>query len=163
MRHYQDDAAGAFLGGGKRGGSGVVVLPCGAGKTIVAAACMATLQTSTLILVTGLSASRQWKRELLDKTDLPEDAIGEYGGSERAVRPVTIATYQILTHRSNKDAPFTHFAIFDQRNWGLIVYDEVHLLLAPVFQITASLQARRRLGLTATLVREDNIVERKSP
>ncbi len=155
MRRYQNDAAGAFLGGGKRGGSGVVVLPCGAGKTIVAAACMATLQTSTLILVTGLSAARQWKRELLDKTDLPEDAIGEYGGSERAVRPVTIATYQILTHRSDKNAPFTHFGLFDERNWGLIVYDEVHLLPAPVFQITASLQARRRLGLTATLVRED--------
>lgn len=155
LRHYQDDAAGAFLGG-ECGGSGVVVLPCGAGKTIVAAACMASLKTNTLILTTGLSASRQWKRELLDKTDLPEDAIGEYGGSSKEVLPVTIATYQILTHRAHKDAPFTHFAIFDQRNWGLIVYDEVHLLPAPVFQITASLQARRRLGLTATLVREDN-------
>jgi DNA excision repair protein ERCC-3 len=155
LRHYQDDAAGAFLGG-ERGGSGVVVLPCGAGKTIGAAACMASLKTNTLILTTGLSASRQWKRELLDKTNLPEDAIGEYGGSSKEVRPVTIATYQILTHRVQKDAPFTHFAIFDQRNWGLIVYDEVHLLPAPVFQITASLQARRRLGLTATLVREDN-------
>ncbi|MFA7232575.1 MAG: DNA repair helicase XPB [Terrimicrobiaceae bacterium] len=155
LRHYQNDAAGAFLGG-ERGGSGVVVLPCGAGKTIVAAACMASLKTNTLILATGVSASRQWKRELLDKTDLPEDAIGEYGGSSKEVRPVTIATYQILTHRAGADAPFTHFAIFDRRNWGLIVYDEVHLLPAPVFQITASLQARRRLGLTATLVREDN-------
>ncbi len=156
LRHYQDDAAGAFLGGGRRGGSGVVVLPCGAGKTIVAAACMASLQTGTLILTTGVSASRQWKRELLDKTDLPEDAIGEYGGGEKEIRPVTIATYQILTHRANKEAPFIHFTIFDRRNWGLIIYDEVPLLPAPVFQITASLQARRRLGLTATLVREDN-------
>ncbi len=156
LRHYQTDAADCFFGGGGlRGGSGVVVLPCGAGKTIVAAACMALVGEATLILTTGVSASRQWKRELLDKTDLPEDAIGEYGGPAREVRPVTIATYQMLTHRVSKDADFTHFAIFDQRNWGLIVYDEVHLLPAPVFQVTASLQARRRLGLTATLVRED--------
>ena len=156
LRDYQSGAASCFYGGGgARGGSGVVVLPCGAGKTIVAAACMAMVCESTLILTTGVSASRQWKRELLDKTDLPEEAIGEYGGDSKEVLPVTIATYQMLTHRTSKDADFTHFGIFDRRNWGLIVYDEVHLLPAPVFQVTASLQARRRLGLTATLVRED--------
>ncbi|MFA7232911.1 MAG: DNA repair helicase XPB [Terrimicrobiaceae bacterium] len=157
LRDYQAAAAACFFGGGgARGDSGVVVLPCGAGKTIVAAACMAMVGEATLILTTGVSASRQWKRELLDKTDIPADAIGEYGGDTREVRPVTMATYQMLTHRTSKEADFTHFAIFDRRNWGLIVYDEVHLLPAPVFQVTASLQARRRLGLTATLVREDN-------
>ena len=157
LRDYQSEAATCFYAsGGVRGGSGVVVLPCGAGKTIVATACMAKVGEATLILTTGVSASRQWKRELLDKTSLSEDDIGEYGGQSKEVRPVTIATYQMLTHRISKDAEFTHFGIFDRRNWGLIVYDEVHLLPAPVFQITASLQARRRLGLTATLVREDH-------
>lgn len=156
LRHYQADATERFYqGGGVRGGSGVVVLPCGAGKTIVAAACISLVGQFTLILTTGNSASRQWKRELVDKTDLDEDSIGEYAGQERELRPVTIATYQMLTHRKNKDADFAHFAIFNSRNWGLIIYDEVHLLPAPVFQITAGLQARRRLGLTATLVRED--------
>lgn len=155
-RLYQSEAAAIFYAGGtERGGSGVIVLPCGAGKTIVGLACMAQVRASTLILTTGVTAARQWKAELLDKTTLGEDAIGEYSGNTKEVRPVTIATYQILTHRRNKDSEFTHFQIFDQRDWGLIIYDEVHLLPAPVFQITASLQARRRLGLTATLVRED--------
>ncbi len=155
-RDYQHAAAAAFYaGGGARGGSGVIVLPCGGGKTIVAMACMALTRTSTLILTTNVTAVRQWRAELLDKTTLTEDAIGEYSGNSKEVRPVTIATYQILTHRPGRDSEFTHFALFDRRNWGLIIYDEVHLLPAPVFQITASLQARRRLGLTATLVRED--------
>lgn len=155
-RHYQREAAEIFhAGGADRGGSGVVVLPCGAGKTIVGAVCMSLVRASTLILVTSVTAARQWKAELLDKTSLAEDAIGEYCGDNKDVRPITIATYQILTHRKSKESEFTHFAIFDQRDWGLIIYDEVHLLPAPVFQITASLQARRRLGLTATLVRED--------
>jgi len=155
-RDYQHTAAAMFhAGGGERGGSGVIVLPCGAGKTIVGMACMALVRASTLILTTGATAARQWKAELLDKTSLSQDAIGEYSGSTKEVRPVTIATYQILTHRQSANGEFTHFALFDQRNWGLIIYDEVHLLPAPVFQITASLQARRRLGLTATLVRED--------
>ncbi|MBI2949567.1 MAG: DEAD/DEAH box helicase [Verrucomicrobia bacterium] len=155
-RDYQREAAELFHAGGtERGGSGVIVLPCGAGKTIVGMACMALVRASTLILVTGVTAARQWRAELLNKTTLPEDAIGEYCGDTKEIRPVTIATYQILTHRRSKDADFTHFNLFDQRDWGLIVYDEVHLLPAPVFQITASLQARRRLGLTATLVRED--------
>lgn len=156
LRDYQLDASARFHGGGGvRGGSGVVVLPCGAGKTIVAAACMELVSQSTLILTTGNSASRQWKRELLDKTHLSDDQIGEYAGAARDLLPVTIATYQMLTHRRTKHDEFTNFGIFDARNWGLIIYDEVHLLPAPVFQITASLQARRRLGLTATLVRED--------
>ncbi len=156
LRDYQRRAADSFHADGDvRGGSGVIVLPCGAGKTIVGLAAMAKLEQSTLVLTTGNSASRQWKREILDKTGLPEDAVGEYGGRDREIRPVTIVTYQMLTFRRSKESEFTHFAIFDGRNWGLIIYDEVHLLPAPVFQVTASLQARRRLGLTATLVRED--------
>ena len=156
LRDYQQQAARIFhAGGAERGGSGVIVLPCGAGKTIVGMICMALVRASTLILTTGVTAARQWKAELLDKTSLTEDAIGEYSGDTKEVRPITLATYQILTHHQARDDEFTHFALFDQRNWGLIIYDEVHLLPAPVFQITASLQARRRLGLTATLVRED--------
>ena len=155
-RDYQSEAAEIFnAGGAERGGSGVIVLPCGGGKTIVGMACMALVRASTLILVTNVTAARQWIAELLDKTTLVEEDVGEYNGANKEVRPVTIATYQILTHRSSKDGEFTHFKLFDERNWGLIIYDEVHLLPAPVFQITASLQARRRLGLTATLVRED--------
>ena len=156
LRPYQINAAEAFhQSGSERGGSGVVVLPCGAGKTIVGMACMAGVQSSTLILTTSVTATRQWIRELLDKTSLEEGQIGEYSGSTKEVRPVTIATYQILTWRERKDAEFPHLKLFDERNWGLIIYDEVHLLPAPVFRVTAGLQARRRLGLTATLVRED--------
>ncbi|MEX2572348.1 MAG: DNA repair helicase XPB [Gemmatimonadota bacterium] len=156
LREYQADAAARFYSrGSERGGSGVVVLPCGAGKTVVGMACMAELQASTLILTTSVTAVRQWKAELLDKTTLLENQIGEYSGAVKEIRPVTIATYQILTYRERSDAEFVHLEIFDRRNWGLIVYDEVHLLPAPVFQVTAGLQARRRLGLTATLVRED--------
>ena len=138
-----------------RGGSGVIVLPCGAGKTIVGMACMAEVQSSTLVLTTSVTATRQWIAELLDKTTLQADQVGEYNGSTKDVRPVTVATYNIMTWRPRDDAEFTHLQLFDQRNWGLIIYDEVHLLPAPVFQVTAGLQARRRLGLTATLVRED--------
>ncbi|HZG41651.1 MAG TPA: DNA repair helicase XPB, partial [Longimicrobium sp.] len=156
LREYQQDAAAAFHAAGTaRGGSGVVVLPCGAGKTIVGMAAMARVGASTLILTTSVTSVRQWIRELLDKTSLHEDQVGEYSGGSKEVRPVTVATYQILTHRTGKEADFTHLKLFDERDWGLIVYDEVHLLPAPVFQVTAGLQARRRLGLTATLVRED--------
>ena len=156
LRPYQINAAEAFhQSGSERGGSGVIVLPCGAGKTIVSMACMASVQSSTLILTTSVTATRQWIRELLDKTSLEAGQIGEYSGSTKDVRPVTIATYQILTWRERKDSQFPHLKLFDERNWGLIVYDEVHLLPAPVFRVTAGLQARRRLGLTATLVRED--------
>jgi DNA excision repair protein ERCC-3 len=158
LRHYQKNAADAFYAAGSvNGGSGVVTLPCGAGKTIVAMACMSALQTSTLILTTSVSAVRQWMRELLDKTTLHEDQVGEYSGLAKDVRQVTIATYQIMSWRAAKSAEgaFPHLALFEQRNWGFIVYDEVHLLPAPIFRVTASLQARRRLGLTATLVRED--------
>jgi DNA excision repair protein ERCC-3 len=156
LRPYQEAAATAFHAhGGEAGGSGVIVLPCGAGKTIVGMACMAELGAATLILTTGVTAAQQWAAELLDKTTLGESEIGVYHGQRKDIRPVTIATYQILTHRRSRDDDFTHLALFDGVDWGLIVYDEVHLLPAPVFQVTAHLQARRRLGLTATLVRED--------
>ncbi len=155
LRAYQQAAADAFHAGGAiEGGSGVIVLPCGAGKTIVGIASMTALQCSTLILTTSVTAVQQWVAELLDKTGLTADQVGAYHAGAKDVRPVTVATYQILTHKG-RDGNFTHLALFDQRNWGLIVYDEVHLLPAPIFQVTAGLQARRRLGLTATLVRED--------
>ncbi|MCS6975798.1 MAG: helicase-associated domain-containing protein [Gemmatales bacterium] len=191
VRDYQREAAEIFhAGGGVRGGSGVIVLPCGAGKTIVGLAVMALLQRSTLVLTTSITAVKQWRRELLDKTTLTEDQIAEYTGESKDIGPVTLATYQILTYRrtasrgkgegaegidastngsgqaeaiaeaSDKDGEerdeFPHFRLFNERDWGLIIYDEVHLLPAPVFRITAQIQARRRLGLTATLVREDH-------
>ena len=156
IRDYQREAADVFYAGGDvRGGSGVIVLPCGAGKTIVGIAAMALMNRSTLVLTTGITAVKQWHREILDKTDLTEDQIAEYTGESKNIAPVTLATYQILTHRNEKTEEYTHFQIFDKRDWGLIIYDEVHLLPAPVFRVTAHIQARRRLGLTATLVRED--------
>ncbi len=156
LRPYQIESIAVFhAGGDARGGSGVIVLPCGAGKTMVGMGVMAALQTATLILTPSTVAARQWIAELLDKTTLTEEQIGEYTGLEKKVRPVTIATYQIMTYRKRRSDNFPHFALFDQADWGLIIYDEVHLLPAPVFRITADLQARRRLGLTATLVRED--------
>jgi DNA excision repair protein ERCC-3 len=156
VRDYQREAADIFYAGGDvRGGSGVIVLPCGAGKTIVGIAAMALMQRSTLVLTTSITAVKQWHREILDKTDMAEDQIAEYTGETKDIAPVTIATYQILTHRVDKKEEFPHFKIFDQRDWGLIIYDEVHLLPAPVFRVTAQIQARRRLGLTATLIRED--------
>jgi DNA excision repair protein ERCC-3 len=156
VRDYQRDAADVFYAGGDvRGGSGVIVLPCGAGKTVVGIAAMALLKKSTLVLTTGITAVKQWHREILDKTDLKEDQIAEYTGESKAMAPVTLATYQIVTHRPDKNEDFPHFKIFDERDWGLVIYDEVHLLPAPVFRVTANIQARRRLGLTATLIRED--------
>ncbi|HLQ38569.1 MAG TPA: DNA repair helicase XPB [Planctomycetota bacterium] len=156
LRRYQAAAAAAFwLDGSTAGGSGVVVLPCGAGKTLVGIAAMAAAQTNTLVLTTNTVAVRQWVRELLDKTTLQSQQVGEYTGDHKEIRPVTVATYQILTHRKDKLAAFTHLDLFDRGGFGLIVYDEVHLLPAPVFRATAGIQARRRLGLTATLVRED--------
>lgn len=156
LRKYQRESVDAFYAGGaNRGGSGVVVLPCGAGKTVVAIGVMAAVKMHTLILTTNTVALRQWKAELVDKTSLREDEIGEYSGDSKTILPVTIATYQVLTFRKSKDSEFIHFSLFDEGQWGLIVYDEVHLLPAPVFKLTAELQARRRIGLTATLVRED--------
>ncbi len=156
VRDYQRDAAAVFHAGGDvRGGSGVIVLPCGAGKTIVGIATMALLQKSTLILTTGITAVKQWRREILDKTNLREEDVVEYTGETKEIGSVTIATYQIVTYRPDKDEDFPHFKLFQERDWGLIVYDEVHLLPAPVFRVTAEIQARRRLGLTATLIRED--------
>jgi DNA excision repair protein ERCC-3 len=156
VRDYQRDAADIFYAGGDvRGGSGVIVLPCGAGKTIVGIAAMALLQRKTLVLTTSITAVKQWHREILDKTDLSDDQVKEYTGDSKEIGPVTLATYQILTHRPDKKEEFPHFKLFDQQDWGLIIYDEVHLLPAPVFRVTAQIQARRRLGLTATLVRED--------
>ncbi|MFA6241772.1 MAG: DNA repair helicase XPB [Candidatus Hydrogenedentales bacterium] len=156
LRKYQREAVESFhMHGSNHGGSGVVVLPCGAGKTVVGIGAIHCLQTQTLVLTTNTVALRQWKTELLDKTTLTDLQIGEYSGDSKEIRPVTLATYQVLTYRKTKDSPFLHFSLFDEGNWGLIVYDEVHLLPAPVFRATAALQARRRLGLTATLVRED--------
>ena len=156
LRSYQQAAAEAFhRDGSDLGGCGVVVLPCGGGKTVVAIGVMQMAQTNTLVLTTNTVAVRQWVREILDKTDLREDQVTEYTGELKAIRPVTVATYQILTHRKDRLSGFTHLDLFDKGNFGLIVYDEVHLLPAPVFRATAGIQARRRLGLTATLVRED--------
>ena len=156
IRKYQQEAA-ASLVGDKRPGSGfgTIVLPCGAGKTIVGMVIMDMLKTSTLILTTNISAVHQWVDELLDKTNLTRDQIGEYSGETKVIKPVTIATYQILTWRPEKEGPYPHFQLFRERPWGLIIYDEVHMLPAPVFRVTAELQATRRVGLTATLVRED--------
>jgi DNA excision repair protein ERCC-3 len=156
LRDYQHEAVDAFYRDGTAlGGSGVVVLPCGAGKTIVGIGAMARIGRKTLILTTNHTAVAQWRRELLEKTDLVEAEIGEYTGVAKEVRPVTITTYQILTWRRRKTDPFIHFELFSRNDWGLVIYDEVHLLPAPVFRVTADLQATRRLGLTATLVRED--------
>jgi DNA excision repair protein ERCC-3 len=149
LRPYQHQAVDGFW----HGGSGVVVLPCGAGKTLVGAGAMAQARATTLILVTNTVSARQWRDELLRRTSLTEDEIGEYSGARKEIRPVTIATYQVLTTR--RKGVYTHLDLLDARDWGLIVYDEVHLLPAPIFRMTADLQARRRLGLTATLVRED--------
>ena len=149
LRDYQEMAAESFW----EGGSGVVVLPCGAGKTLVGAAAMAKAGATTLILVTNTVAGRQWKRELINRTSLTEEEIGEYSGEKKEIRPVTIATYQVITRRTKGE--YRHLELFDSRDWGLIIYDEVHLLPAPVFRMTADLQSRRRLGLTATLIRED--------
>ncbi|WP_289017682.1 DNA repair helicase XPB [uncultured Ornithinimicrobium sp.] len=149
LRPYQQQAVDGFWDGG----SGVVVLPCGAGKTLVGAGAMARSQTTTLILVTNTVSARQWREELLRRTSLTEDEIGEYSGARKEIRPVTIATYQVLT--TKRKGVFPHLDLLDARDWGLVVYDEVHLLPAPIFRMTADLQARRRLGLTATLVRED--------
>ena len=184
-RDYQEQAAGAFWAGGSvSGGSGVLVLPCGAGKTIIGMQAMTKVRMETLIICTGITAARQWRDEILDKTTLPEEAIGEYSGEVKEIRPVTIATYQVLTarrdpskKRKGKEKPeaeaetwnatgaepesaeeiegYYNLALFNRQAWGLIIYDEVHLLPAPVFRITAEIQAKRRLGLTATLVRED--------
>ncbi|MFZ5369219.1 MAG: DNA repair helicase XPB [Spirochaetota bacterium] len=155
-RDYQIEAARSVVGDGGPGtGFGVVVLPCGSGKTVVGMTVMTMLKTNTLILTTNVAAVHQWIDELLDKTDLQPEMIAEYTGDEKSVAPVTVATYQILTWRPNKDADFPHFKLFRERAWGLIIYDEVHMLPAPVFRVTAELQAVRRLGLTATLVRED--------
>jgi len=156
LRDYQEEAVEAFYrGGAAAGGNGVLVLPCGAGKTVIGIGAMAKLGRATLILTTNSTSVKQWREELLDKTTLTEDEIGEYGADRKEVRPVTIATYQMLTHRKSKDAEFSHMKLFGERSWGLIIYDEVHLLPAPVFRATADIQATRRLGLTATLVRED--------
>jgi len=151
IRKYQELAAEGFW----HGGSGVVVLPCGAGKTIVGAAAMAHAKATTLILVTNTVAARQWREELLKRTDLNEDDIGEYSGAKKEIRPVTIATYQVMT--TKKGGVYAHLDLFDAIDWGLIIYDEVHLLPAPIFRFTADIQSRRRLGLTATLVREDGM------
>ncbi len=156
IRDYQKDAAYSFVGKKEVGtGFGTIALPCGAGKTIVGLIVMAALKVETVILTTNISSVYQWKREILDKTNIKEEDISIYSSNQKVIKPITIATYQILTWRESTLAPFVHFKVFKERNWGLIIYDEVHLLPAPVFRVTAELQIVRRLGLTATLVRED--------
>lgn len=156
LRNYQKDALHAFhINDSKLGGSGVIVLPCGAGKTIVGISAISKIKNYTLILAPNTSAIKQWKAELIDKTDVSPEDIGEYSGQIKEIKPITIASYQILTKRKNKVSKFINFDIFNKEKWGLIIYDEVHLLPAPVFKVTANIQATRRLGLTATLVRED--------
>lgn len=160
LRDYQWDAVDAFwAGGGPRGGSGVLVLPCGAGKTVIGLGVMARASTHTLIMCTSLTAIRQWQRELITRTTVHPDVIGEYTGERKEIRPITLATYQVMTtHKKSRNGQpdeFPHLDLFTRQDWGLIVYDEVHLLPAPVFRITAEIQSRRRLGLTATLIRED--------
>jgi DNA excision repair protein ERCC-3 len=156
VRDYQNEAARALVSDKRPGtGFGTIVLPCGAGKTIVGMTVMGLLQTNTLILTTNIAAVHQWMDELLDKTTLSAEDIGEYSGAAKVIRPVTVATYQILVWRPAKEEDFPHFRIFRERKWGLIIYDEVHLLPAPMFRVTAEIQSVRRLGLTATLVRED--------
>lgn len=156
LREYQQEAVEMFYaGGGAHGGSGVLVLPCGAGKTVIGMGAMTKVKQNTLILTTNITALRQWRSEILDKTTLREDQIGEYSGETKDVKPVTVTTYQILTYKKRKSDEFAHMDLFQKYNWGLIVYDEVHMLPAPVFRAVAEIQARRRLGLTATLVRED--------
>ena len=156
LRDYQITAANSVIGAGNPGsGYGVVVLPCGSGKTIVGMLIMSMLKTNTLILTANVAAVHQWVDELLDKTELTRDQIAEYTGDSKSVAPVTVATYQIISWRPDKEGEFPHFRLFRERSWGLVIYDEVHLLPAPVFRVTAELQAVRRLGLTATLIRED--------
>jgi len=156
LREYQKSAVDSFyLNGRPGGGNGVVVLPCGAGKTVVAMAAMAEIGAHTLILTPNTVALNQWRREILDKTNISPEQIGEYSGMAKEIKPITLTTYQIMTYRRAKGEDFLHFDLFSKGDWGLIVYDEVHLLPAPVFRATADIQARRRLGLTATLIRED--------
>lgn len=160
LRPYQKESVDAFYkDGSAEGGSGVIVLPCGAGKTLVGLGAMSEVQAQTLILVTNIVALRQWIEELVNRTTISRDQIAEYSGENKGIGPVTLATYQILTYRKSKKEDFKHFQVFNAQNWGLIIYDEVHLLPAPVFRITAEIQARRRIGLTATLVREDGLEE----
>ena len=156
VREYQQNAAASLVGDkGPGTGFGTIVLPCGAGKTIVGMQLMSILKTNTLIVTTNISAVHQWIDELMDKTNLTRDQIAEYTGESKSIKPVTVATYQILTWRPEKDGPYPHFSLFRSNNWGLIIYDEVHMLPAPVFRVAAELQAVRRVGLTATLIRED--------
>jgi DNA excision repair protein ERCC-3 len=156
IRDYQKGAADGVLGRGQPGtGFGTIVLPCGSGKTVVGLEILSRLATNTLVLTTNVAAVHQWIDELIDKTTLTADEIGEYTGDRKVIRPVTVATYQVLVWRDDREGEYPHFKLFRERNWGLIIYDEVHLLPAPVFRVTAELQAVRRVGLTATLVRED--------
>lgn len=156
IRKYQSEAAESIVADGRPGtGFGTVVLPCGSGKTVVGLKTMSMLRTSTLVITTNVSAVHQWIDEILDKTTLERGQVAEYTGESKSIRPVTVATYQILTWRPEKDGPYPHFSLFRERNWGLIIYDEVHMLPAPVFRVAAEIQAVRRIGLTATLVRED--------
>jgi DNA excision repair protein ERCC-3 len=157
LRDYQQQAVDSYYAGGTvHGGNGILVLPCGAGKTVIGIAAMAKFGMEALVVTTNTTSVRQWIQEIKDKTDLTAQEVGEYTGNCKEVKPITVTTYQILTYRSSKESEYVHMDLFGQRNWGLIIYDEAHLLPAPVFRMTADIQAKRRLGLTATLVREDH-------
>lgn len=156
LRQYQKLATDAFYQSGTDlGGHGTIVLPCGSGKTIIGIDILTRIKSYTLILATSVASVHQWIKEILDKTDITEDMIGEYTGDKKEIKPITVSTYQILIYRKDKESPFPHLGIFQAQNWGLIIYDEVHLLPAPIFKITSGIQSKRRLGLTATLIRED--------
>ena len=156
FRDYQIESVDTFLGKDNRDGAGVIVLPCGSGKTIVGIDVMIRLKMKTVIITPNVTALKQWKKEILRLTDVREEDIGEYSGEQKLIKPITIATYQIIVYRKSKDAEFKHFQIFSKENWGLVIYDEIHMLPAPIFRTIAAIQAKRRLGLTATLVREDH-------
>lgn len=157
LRDYQRLAANSVLGDGRPGtGFGTIVLPCGSGKTIVGMEIMTRLATRTLILTTNVAAVHQWMAEINDKLDIDKALIGEYTGKLKEIKAITVATYQVLTWRADKEGDFPHMRLLREGNWGLIIYDEVHMLPAPVFKITAELQAIYRIGLTATLIREDH-------
>ncbi|MEM1119974.1 MAG: DNA repair helicase XPB [Bacteroidota bacterium] len=156
LRDYQREAVDAFYhSGGENGGNGIVVLPCGSGKTIIGIGTMAAISNHTLIVTTNNVSVHQWRNEILAKTALSEEQVGEFTGVNKVIRPVTITTYQMLTWRKSRQDAFKNLDLFTDQNWGLIVYDEVHLLPAPVFRATVGIQSKRRLGLTATLIRED--------
>ncbi|MDG5788317.1 DEAD/DEAH box helicase family protein [Evansella sp. AB-P1] len=156
LRPYQKEAVSSFIQQkGVNEGNGFIILPCGSGKTVVGLGVLEQIKEETLILVPNDTSLQQWYEELLEKTTLNKSQVGRYTREKKEVKEVTITTYQMLTYQGNSDSKFPHFSLFHKRSWGLVIYDEVHLLPAPLFRLTSKLQGKRRLGLTATFVRED--------